>query len=376
MNNKRMLEEFLTLVKMPCSTGKERQAADYVTLKLTELGFTVVEDQAGEKIGGNTGNVIASLTGSVAGAPTIMLSAHLDCVEPCGSIEPIQKDGMILSKGNTVLGSDDKAGVAAILEGLRVLQEDKIPHGAIQVVFTVAEEGGLNGSRNIDRSLLKADYGYALDSGGDIGEIVITAPGQEQIKVIVHGKKAHAGVAPEEGLNAIVVAGKALAEIKQGRIDFETTANIGIISGGVATNIVPDTVELQCEARSRNLNKLAAQVDHMKTTFIKVAAAHGGKADVTTTRAYNPYVLAEDAPVVKNAFAAAKNLSLTPKLVGTGGGSDANFFNIYGVPCAVLGVGMSKVHTTDEFIKESDLYLAAKYVTAILQTAAAQVDRA
>ncbi len=376
MNKERMLKEFFSLVTMTCSTGKERQAADFVTLQLQALGFTVVEDHAGDKIGGNTGNLIASLPATAIGAPSVMLSAHLDCVEPCSGIEPVLENGLILSKGNTVLGADDKAGVSAILEGLRTLLENKIPHGSIQVVFTVAEEGGLNGSRNIDRSLLTADYGYALDSGGDIGEIVIMAPGQERISVVVHGKKAHAGVAPEEGINAIVVAGKALAEIKQGRLDFETTANIGIISGGIATNIVPDTVELKCEARSRNLDKLAAQVDHMKATFIKVAAAQGGKADVTTTRAYDPYVLAAETPVVKNAIAAAKALSLEPKLVGTGGGSDANFFNIYGVPCAVLGVGMSKVHTTDEFIKESDLYLAAQYVTAILQTAATSAGRA
>lgn len=370
MNNQRMLEEFFSLVKMSCSTGNERQVADYVTLKLKELGFMVVEDQAGEKIGGNTGNVIASLAGNVAGAPSVMISAHLDCVEPCSGIEPVLEKGVIRSKGNTVLGGDDKAGVAAILEGLRVLKEDKIPHGAIQVVFTVAEEGGLNGSRNIDKNLLTADYGYALDSGGSVGEIVVMAPGQEQIQVIVHGKTAHAGVAPEAGINAIIVAAKALAEIKQGRLDFETTANIGIISGGIATNIVPDTVELQCEARSRNLDKLAAQVDHMTATFIKVAAAHGGKADVNATRAYNPYVLAEDSPVVMNAIAAVKNMALVPKLVGTGGGSDANFFNIYGVPCAVLGVGMSQVHTTDEFIKEVDLYNSAEMVVALITAAA------
>lgn len=376
MNKERMLKEFFSLVTMSCSTRKERQAADYATIQLQALGFTVVEDQAGDKIGGNTGNLIAILPATVIGAPSVMLSAHLDCVEPCGGIDPVLENGIIRSKGNTVLGADDKAGVAAILEGLRTLREDKTPHGAIQVVFTVAEEGGLNGSRNIDQSLLQADYGYALDSGGDIGEIVIMAPGQEQILVVVHGKTAHAGVAPEEGINAIVVAAKALAEIKQGRLDFETTANIGIISGGIATNIVPDTVELKCEARSRNLDKLAAQVDYMKATFIKVAAAHGGKADVTTTRAYNPYVIADDTPVVMNAIAAAKTLSLDPKLVGTGGGSDANFFNIYGVPCVVLGVGMSKVHTTDEFIRESDLYLAAQYVTAILQTAAEPTGRA
>jgi tripeptide aminopeptidase len=374
MNNDRMLKEFFKLVKMTCSSGKEREAADYVTEQLKKLGFSVVEDvEAGKKFGGNTGNIVANLSGTVVGAPTIMLSAHLDSVEPCSDIEPVLEEGIIRSKGETVLGSDDKAGVTAILETLRTIQEEKLPHGPIQAVFTVGEESGLHGSHYIDRSLLTADYGYALDSGGPVGEICVLAPGQDQIDVVIHGKKAHAGMAPEEGINAIVVAGKALSVVKQGRLDFETTANIGIIAGGIATNIVPDKVELKCEARSRNLDKLAAQVAHMKTTFENVATAEGATANVTVTRAYGPFVLDESTPVVQNAVKAAQALSLEPKIVGTGGGSDANYFNSYGVPCAVLGVGMSKVHTTEEFIKESDLYLSAQYVLALLQKAAESI---
>lgn len=369
INKERMLAEFFELVKIKCSTRQEREVADVLKARLAGLGLEVTEDDAGSKIGGNAGNVIAYKKGTVADAPVLMLSAHMDCVEPCAGVEPQLIDGIITSKGDTILGADDKAGVTGILEGLRTTIENNVPHGDIQVVFTIAEEGGLNGSKNIDQSLLKADFGYALDSSGAPGEIVTMAPGQNAIQVVVHGKKAHAGVAPEEGNNAIVLAGKALAEIKQGRIDFETTANIGLISGGVATNIVPDQVELKCEARSRNMEKLEAQTKHMVETFEKVVAANGGKAEVNVRKAYGPYVLEESAPVVKMAVASVERIGLKAICKGTGGGSDANFFNSYGVPTAVLGVGMSKVHTTDEFIKEIDLYHTGELVAALIAEA-------
>jgi len=213
INKKRVLAEFFELVKIKCSTRDERQVADILKTRLADLGMEVTEDNVGEKIGGTCGNVIAYAKGTVADAPALMLTAHMDCVEPCGGIEPQLKDGIITSVGETILGGDDKAGIVAILEALRMVGEKEIPHGPIQVIFTVAEEGGLNGAKNIDPAALKADFGYAFDSGGAPGEIINMAPGQNSINVVVHGKKAHAGVAPEDGINAIVVAGKAMAEL-------------------------------------------------------------------------------------------------------------------------------------------------------------------
>jgi tripeptide aminopeptidase len=370
VNKERVLKEFFELVRITCSTRAEREIADVLKAKLEQLGLAVSEDHVGDKIGGNCGNVIAYKPGSLSGAPTLMLSAHMDCVEPCGGIEPQLAEGVITAKGDTILGSDDKAGVVAILEALRVVNEENMAHGPIQVVFTVAEEGGLNGSKCVDPSSLKADFGFVLDSGGAPGEIITMAPGQNSIVAKVYGKTAHAGVAPEDGINAIVVASKALAEIPLGRIDFETTANVGLISGGIATNIVPDKVEARCEARSRNQEKLEYQTKLMKETFERVALANGARAEVTIRKAYDPFVLAEDAPVVSLAVAAIQSIGLSPNITATGGGSDANFFNNYGIPTTVLGVGMSKVHTTAEFIKEIDLYNSAEWVAAIIQTAA------
>jgi len=369
INQERMLAEFFELVKIKCSTKDERQVADLLKARLVSLGMEVTEDNTGEKIGGNCGNVIAYSKGTAQGVPTIMLSAHMDSVEPCGGIQPQLKDGIITSVGETILGGDDKAGIVAILEALRIVKERHIQHGPIQVLFTVAEEGGLNGAKHMDPSLLKADFGYALDSGGAPGEIITMAPGQNNITAIVHGKKAHAGIAPEDGINAIVVAGQCLAAMNYGRIDSETTANIGTINGGTATNIVPDWVEIRCEARSRNMEKLAAQTNHMKETFERIATENGARAEVSVKQSYGPYVLTEDDPAVVLAVTAAQSIGLIPQICATGGGSDANFFNNYGVPTAVLGVGMSKVHTADEYIKEVDLYNSAELVIALIKTA-------
>lgn len=369
INKPRVLAEFFELVKINCSTKAEREVADVLKTRLAKLNMEISEDNTGEKIGGNCGNVFGYLKGTVAGAPAIMLSAHMDCVEPCSGVEPQLKEGKITSSGDTILGADDKAGVVGILEALRVVQEKNISHGDIQVIFTVAEEGGLNGSKNVDKALLKADLGYALDAGGAPGNIVTMAPGQNQIEVVVQGKTAHAGIAPEEGINAIVMAGKALAVLKQGRIDEETTANVGVVKGGYATNIVPDKVEVFCEARSRNMAKLEAQTRHMKETFEKVASESGGQAKVTVTKAYDSFVLTPDMPVVALAVKAAQSVGIKPEIGSTGGGSDANFFNKYGIPTAVLGIGMSKVHTANEYIEEEHLYQTAELVLAIIKTA-------
>lgn len=370
INKKRVLDEFFELVQIKCSTRQEREVGDLLTRRLKELGCTVTEDDAGEKLGGNCGNLVANLKGNIPGAPTVMLAAHIDCVEPCANVKPQVTDGVITSDGTTILGADDKAGVTAILETLRVIKEQNLAHGDLQVVFTVAEEGGVNGSKNMDKSLLKADFGYALDSSGRPGKIIVKAPGQNKIHVKIHGKTAHAGLAPEQGVNAIVAAGKILAKVPQGRLDDETTCNVGTIKGGRATNIVPDLVEISMESRSRNQEKLDRLTQQICSVFEEEAKNNNVKVDVVVAKSYGPYVLDENSKVVAAAAAAAKKLGIEVELTGTGGGSDANFYNNYGVPCSVLGVGMQKAHTTEEFIIEEDLYTTAAWVLQIVKDAA------
>ncbi len=370
IQKQRVLQEFMELVSITSSSRAERDIAEALKKKLVDIGLQVEEDRVGEIIGGNAGNLIARMPGDVSGAPCIMLSAHMDCVEPCDGIQPQLKDGVITSAGDTILGSDCKSGIVPILEALRRVREETLPHGEILVVFTVAEEGGLNGAKNIDPEKIRADFGYALDGSGAPGVITTMAPGQNHLQLIVRGKTAHAGLEPEAGVNAIVVAGQALAQLPQGRIDFETTCNVGLIKGGVATNIVPDLAEITMEARSRNLDKLAQLTTKITETFTHWVEKSGGKAECNVTEKYQPYVLAEDSLVIRTALKAAQALGLETRLEGSGGGSDANFFNIYGVPSAVLGTGMSKVHTKEEFILEEHLYQTAEWVLELIRQAA------
>ena len=370
IGKERTLREFMELVAIPASSRGEREIADVLTRKLTELGLQVEEDDTGAKIGGNAGNLIARLAGNIPGAPCVMLSAHMDSVEPCAGIRPRLVDGVIVSSGDTILGGDCKSGIAPILEALRWIQEQKMPHGDILVVFTVAEEGGLHGAKNIDPEKIRADFGYALDGAGVPGVVTTMAPGQNKIEFIVHGKTAHAGLAPEEGLNAIVLAGKALAQIPQGRIDFETTCNVGLIKGGTATNIVADRVEIAAEARSRNMEKLKKLTAEITETFAGIVAENGGKTEITVKKSYDPFVLAEDSLVIRTAVKAAESLGLATKLEGSGGGSDANLFNGYGIPSAILGTGMAKVHTKEEYLREEHLYQTAEWTIALIREAA------
>lgn len=366
-----MLAEFKEIVALPCHTLQERPVLELLQSKLAAMGFELQEDDAGKQLGGNCGNLWAFLPGNKAGATSVLLSAHMDGVEPCGGTTVVQKDGILYSDGTTILGGDDKSGVVAILEGVRMLLEEKAEHGDIQLLFTIAEEGGVNGSRCMDKSLLKAEVGYALDSEGAPGEIVVGAPGQYKYTISIHGKKAHGGLEPEKGINSVMIAAKALADVKRyGRIDEETTCNIGIINGGTATNIVPDLVVIQGDARSRNNDKLNAIKDEIVNTICTSAEKYGAKAEAEVEHKYSSFLVAEDSKVVELAKDACTACGFKADVTLTGGGSDANFINAYGVPCVILGTGMSNVHTVEEFLKEEDLYNSAYLVYEILKAAA------
>lgn len=372
IQEKRVLDTFLRLVKIRCSSHDEREVADLLTEELEKLGAVVHEDKAGEKLGGNTGNLVADFPASAGKeqAPRIMLTAHMDCVEPCADVHPVRESGYIRSDGTTILGGDDKAGVTAILEALRVVKEKQIEHGAIQVVFAVSEENGVHGSQNLDRTLLHSDMGFTFDTSGKPGGMSYKAPGKNQIHIHIEGKASHAGVAPEKGINAILAAGKLLATAPQGRIDEETTCNVGKIIGGSATNIVAESCDIYYESRSRDKAKLDAITKRICKHFENGAAETRCKITATVSPDYDPYTLDKASDTVKVASAAAESLGFPVSLSESGGGSDANHYNEYGIPTAVMSCGEQNAHTKEECIEECDLYDSARLALAIIETAA------
>lgn len=370
VNKQRIIDEFLELVQIDSPTSKEGKIAQVLVNKLEEIGCEVSIDNAGEATGAETGNVIAKLKGSRDGKK-ILFSSHMDTVSPGIGVKPIidEANGIIKSDGTTVLGSDDKAGIAAILEGLRTIKENNIEHSDIQVVFSIWEEGGLRGAKNLDYSKIEADYAFVLDSGGSPGEIIVKAPAQDAIKVKITGKPAHAGLQPENGISAIMVASRAIENMKLLRIDEETTANIGIVKGGIATNIVMPELEIIAEARSLNEEKLNVQTNHMVETFKKAAEEFGAEIDIQTDRAYTPLNVCDDDEIVNLAKKAFSNMNIEGYTASTGGGSDTNILSKHGIKAINLGIGMKKAHTLEEYIAIDDLINSAKMVTEIIKEA-------
>ena len=372
VNVNRMVEEFLALVQVDSVSGQEREMADLMMEKLARMGLVVIEDGAGAKIGTGTGNLIARLPGNLPGAPCVLVNAHLDTVKPGLGVRPRIENDIIFSAGDTILGADDKAGLVAILETLRVLLENPdLPRGDVLAVFTVFEEGGLQGSKNIDRELLQADMGLVLDCTGTPGTLIIRGPSQDKIKATVIGKAAHAGIAPERGINAIQVAAMAIAKMQLGRLDEETTANIGLILGGKAINIVPDAVFMEGETRSLSESKRIKATEAITGRLREAAAAAGAVVDIEVETIYPEMNVNPDELIVHLATRAAANLGLNARTAFTGGGSDAHIFNALGIPTINLATGMRDVHTTGEHIKIDDLVMNARFVLEIIKEAAA-----
>ena len=369
VNEQRLLDTFLTLVRFNTPSRQEKPAAEWAAAYLREIGFTVEFDDAGEKVGGTIGNLIAFKPGTLPNAAPIFFSSHFDTVEPTPDLEIAVEGDVIRATSDTILGADDKCGVAPILEAMRLLHESGEPHGDIQLLLMICEEIGLVGAKMLDPARIKARYGFVLDSGPPVGGLTYTAPSQNSLRVRIVGKPAHAGGAPEQGVSAIQAAANAIAKMRLGRIDEETTANVGTIHGGTARNIVPAEVEMVCEARSRNQAKLDAQTAHMVEVFEREAQALGAVAHVDVIHEYGAYNLCETDPVLQIAKRAAQNAGLPVVLRTSGGGSDGNIFNGYGFPTTVLGCGMQAIHTHDEFCTLSDMVKDAQWVVEIVRVA-------
>lgn len=398
INRQRLAGEFLRLVQIDSPSRQEGAIAQYVRKIFESLDAGVIEDRAGPLIGSESGNLIVRIPGTRRDLPPLMFNAHLDTVEPGRGVKVIQENGTFKSDGQTILGADDKSGIAILIEAIRLLHEEEVAHCPLEFVFTVCEEIGLFGAKSLNYSLLQARMGYALDTSSTT-RIINGAPEANSLCIKVQGLAAHAGLEPEKGINAIQIAGEALAAMQLGRIDHETTANIGLVHGGTARNIIPEYVELEGEVRSHDRRKLADHTEHIRGCLERAVLAYkekhipsfekwgcggilkGGDFQGKRTADDNlpgwhmevvteyPLMAVDDShPVVVLAQEAGKILGrrLTPEK--SGGGSDANIFNAHGITTVILGTGMQSVHTTNEYIHLEDMVQTVQLIMEIIST--------
>ncbi|MBU2530026.1 MAG: M20/M25/M40 family metallo-hydrolase [Elusimicrobia bacterium] len=358
INENRMIKNFMELVKIDSLAGKEKEIALRLKKVLTKMGAKVSFDNAGGKTGGNTGNLIAKFKGTRKGKPFI-LSAHMDTVGPGENIKPILKTGRIISDGTTVLGADCKGGIAIILEIIQVLKENKLPYPPIEVVFTVSEEVGLLGARFLDYSKLKAKYGMIFDSEKALNQVTANAPAADRIEIEIYGKASHAGAAPESGISAIRVAAEAISQMKLGKIDFETTANIGMINGGNATNVITPLVKMTGEARSHNLDKLERQSEHMRKEIEKAAKKAKAKFKFKVHREFHNLQIKPTDTVLKLITLAMKDMGMKMQPIASGGGTDANVFYKHKIKTPIIATGMKEVHSVKEYLLLKEFFNAA-----------------
>lgn len=372
INKERLIDVFLELVTVDSETKHEGAICELLKQKFASFALHVHEDDTKQVTGHGAGNLIVTMEASegMEQVTPIYFTCHMDTVVPGQGIKPqIDNDGYIRSDGTTILGSDDKAGIAALFEALHILQERQIKHGLIQIVITVGEEAGLIGAKALDRSLLRAAYGFALDSNLEVGHIAVAAPFQAKIYVEISGKSAHAGVNPEDGVSAIEVGAAAIAAMKLGRIDAETSANVGTFEAIGPTNIVQDRAVIKAEARSINEQKLHDQLAHMEQAFQQAAQKFG--AEVSFETELTPgFLLTEEDEVVQVAMQAIERIGRKASTFHSGGGSDANIFNGMGIPTVNLAIGYEHIHTTAEQMPIGELVKTAELVISIIESVA------
>lgn len=347
INKERLIKTFMEYVQISSESLNESEMVNRLLNDFKALGIEASTDNAGQAIGSNGNNIYCYIPGALD-KEILLFSSHMDTVKPGIGIEPIVEDGYVKSKGNTILGGDNKAGVTAVIEALRSIKENNIPHRPMEVVFTICEESGLLGAKNLDYSKIKSKKAIVLDTGGNVGKIAIQAPSQANITAKIIGKPAHAGNSPEQGISAIMVGAEAVTNMKLLRIDEETTANIGTFKADGATNIVSPEVLFEAEARSLNQDKLDKQVDHMVKCLLDTAEKYGAKLEYHVDVNYQAFKVDEDNELIIEVEKACKKLGHQVSKVAVGGGSDANVFNNNGIDAINIGNGTELVHTTDE----------------------------
>jgi len=374
-SRERLTELFLDLARLPSPSRSERKVADTIIACLEAAGATVHEDDTGGRIGGDAGNVWCTVRGD-GPRPHLALGAHMDTVEPTDGMQPVlDGEGVFRNTLPTILGADDKAAIAALLHATELLHAAGEPFPAYELFFTVSEETGLVGAKHLGEHALASPFAAVLDSSGPVGGITVKAPSQQGLRAVFRGRAAHAGVEPERGRSAIQAAAKAIAAMRLGRVDEETTANIGVIHGGVAANIIPDFCEVRGECRSHDDEKLAHIAAAMVDSLQEGAARTGVDVEVNLIHEYRAFALTGRSAVVRLSKAAVRALDLQPRLVTSGGGSDANILNARGLPTVNLDAGMMQVHSPDEYLLLDDLERLCSLVLQMIRLAPAFAPR-
>ncbi len=350
--NSRLDETFVRLCEIRSPTGEEREIADTVAAELRALGLEVSEDDAAVPAGAGAGNLLARVPGT--GEEWVMFCAHLDTVPHQGLVEVVDDEGVFRSRGETILGADNKAAVAVFMELVARYAAAPAPVG-IELVLTVAEEQGLRGAKAFDTSVLRSRTGFVLDHAGPVGEVIVATPTQQKIVADFIGVEAHAGIRPEDGSSAIAAASAAIARMELGRLDEQTTANVGLIKGGSSGNVVPGHCWLQAEARSRDAARAAEVAGQISDACVWGAGEHGCDVDVRLEELFRGYEVPSSSPALGLAEAGLRSAGLEPRRAAIGGGSDANVFRLDGFDAVLLANGTDAVHTADEHVPAASL---------------------
>ena len=361
-----LLQEFLELTAYSVPSGQEREIRACLKAKLLALDFSVWEDEAFPETG--SGNLYGRLEGTKDGEP-LLFACHMDTVTPCQDKQiTVETDGTIHTDGKTILGGDDVTGIVELLAALRRIRSSGVPHRTIEVIFTASEEFFVQGAKRLDYDTIQARQAYILDTDGPIGRAVLAAPTGIRIVANLTGKASHAALKPEDGINAIVMAADAVSHMRLGRVDDDTTANIGIIRGGDSGNIVPETCFVEGETRSLNHASALRQRDHMVQCLEQAAERFGGRCQTETTLVYNAWSVSEDSPLCRAFSTACEKVGLRPVFESACGGSDASMISAHGISCLILATGMHEIHSVREYTTIGEMEKMTDVVYELLQS--------
>lgn len=363
INSEKVIKTFVELAGIPSPSWHEQKVMEYIIKRFDKLGGKSTTHRCGE-----SHNLLIKIPGTIK-CDTLLLSGHMDTVVPCDDVKPVIKKGKITSDGSTVLGSDDKAAITMFIEAFEYIKKNKIDHGPVEILLSCAEELGLKGIKEFDLSQLSSKYGFVFDSSDDIGQIIIKAPYHSNMEISIKGKASHAGMAPENGINAINVISEIISRIPSGRIDDETTLNVGLISGGRATNIVADEAVCCLEVRSIEKSKMLGVEKEVKSVIRDTCNKYKAGYRLNRTLEYEGFKISPDEKIARICCEAMDRIKIKPLMIAMGGGSDTNIINRKkGLRAINLSCGMRKIHSTDEYVKVSDLEKGTKLVISILET--------